>query len=297
MAKLNYGYVRSWDDLKYLQQLQDQGYAGALFEMDEPRLAQEVAQAQQMGLNYGIWGAPNQTPNGETLDPIAYANRMLATAKQYGANTAALDLEFPYKGGPGTPGWIANQQLANYWKANAPQGMQTIITPMGSQWAGQSGNVQDFNFGAWNGIANGWNPQAYGATLDSHQDPAMVVKALMNAGIDPSLISPVLAPGQTYGGGALYGLNEYGDLPKVSPQGLQAQVGGGQAAPTTTTNSPIGDQVRQMAQRLSQSQQQVQQSGLRWYGNTYTDPAAFRAALAAHGGNYNTWAQQHPYAA
>lgn len=298
MPRLDYGYVRSWDDPRYVQQLYDQGYAGALFAMDDPRLPQLVQQANQLGMQYGIWGAPNQTPNGSTLSPLAYAQRMAELQRQYNAQVMSLDLEFPYKGGPGTPGWNANTELAGYWKQMAAPGTTTLIAPMGSAWSGtQPQGQQDFNFGAWQGIASGWNPQAYGAMLTDHQDPQLVAQALINAGIDPSMVSPLLAPGQVYGGGALYGLNEFGDLPKAQRQGTPSPATGGRAVQSSgiPTSSPLVK--NRYGQGATQTKAQVASRGLQWGGQNYGSTADFKNYLASKGKSYKTWASQHQQAA
>lgn len=294
MARLDYGYVRSWDDPKYLQQLYDNGYAGALFAMDDPRLPQLVQQAQQMGLQYGIWGAPNQTPDGSTLSPKAFAERMAALQRQYNAQTVSLDLEFPYKGYQGSPGWNANTELAGYWKQMAAPGTNTLIAPMGSEWAGNNGQAGDFNYGAWQGIANGWNPQAYGAMLTDHQDPRAVMQALINAGIPADQISPLLAPGQDFGGGALYGLNEFGDLPKAQAPATRTQASGGSAAPTTSTTP---HRTSGGGSGLSQSAAMIANSGLRWGGQSFNNRSDFSKFLQSRGSSYANWAAKHAPAA
>lgn len=297
---LNYGYVRSWDDPKYVNQLKQQGYAGALFQWDDPRLPQLVEQARAAGVQYGLWGAPNQT-QGPELTPLQMAQRMAAMQRQYGTNVVSFDLEFPYKGYEGSQGWQNNQELANYWRQMMAPGTQTIIAPLGSQWAGQTGNAQDFNFNAWKGIATGWNPQAYGAMLTDHMDPAAVARALINAGIPADQVAPLLAPGQNYGGGALYGLNEFGDLPLVAGPGVPLQGGGGQAAPTRSTSSTqsryTGPPTLRNHPRLSQSMQMVANQGLRWGGGRYKTKQQFSKYLASKGRSYKEWAQNHPQAA
>lgn len=298
MARYDYGYVRSWDDPKYLQQLYDNGYGGALFAMDDPRLPQLVQQAQQLGLQYGIWGAPNQTPDGSTMSPQAFAARMSQLARQYNASIASLDLEFPYKGAKGSEEWNRNAELAAYWKQMAPQGIQTWIAPLGSAWAGtQPQGDQNFNFDAWKGIATGWNPQAYGATLDVHQDPRLVVQSLINAGVPADQIAPLLAPGQNYGGGALYGLNEFGDLPKAQGPAPRSPASGGQDAPTRTTtsryNGPAQAATGALGRGASQSEQMVKEQGLHWGGQVFSNKQDFSKYLQQRGSSYANWAAQH----
>lgn len=295
MARYDYGYVRSWDDPKYLQQLHDQGYGGALFAMDDPRLAQLVQQAQQMGMSYGIWGAPNQTPDGSTMTNAQYAQRMSDLVRKYGAQIASLDLEFPYKGAQGSAEWNRSAELAAMWKQMVPEGVQTWVAPMGSQWAGtQPQGDQMFNYGAWKDIATGWNPQAYGATLDQLQDPTLVVQSLINAGIPADQISPLLAPGQNYGGGALYGLNEFGDLPKAQAPATHSPATGGSAAPTaiTPTHKTSGGGSGQ-----SQSAAMIADSGLHWGGQTFNNRQDFSKFLQQRGSSYANWASKHAPAA
>lgn len=293
MARLDYGYVRSWDDPKYVDQLLSQGYGGALFAMDDPRLPELVARARQIGLSYGIWGAPNQTSDGSTMTNAQYARRMSDLVRQYGASVASLDLEFPYKGAQGSPEWNRSAELAAMWKQMVPEGVQTWVAPMGSQWAGtQPQGDQMFNYGAWKDIATGWNPQAYGATLDQLQDPSLVVQSLINAGIPADQISPLLAPGQNYGGGALYGLNEFGDLPKAQAQALRSQATGGSDAPTTSTHRTSGG-----GSGLSQSAERIANQGLSWGGQTFSNKQDFSRFLQQRGSSYANWAAKHAPAA
>ncbi len=304
MARYDYGYVRSWDDMKYLEQLANQGYGGALFAMDDPRLPQLVEEARRRGLRYGIWGAPNQTKDGSTMTNAQYAQRMSDLVRQYGAQVASLDLEFPYKGAQGSAEWNRSAELAAMWKQMVPQGVETWVAPMGSAWAGtQPQGDTMFNYGAWKDIATGWNPQAYGATLDQLQDPRLVVQSLINAGVPADQIAPLLAPGQSYGGGALYGLNEFGDLPKAQGPAPRSPATGGQDAPTRSTQSRYSGPVQGqhlpavLGHGASQSREQVQSEGLHWGGQVYSNKQDFNKYLQQRGTTYANWAQQHKQAA
>jgi hypothetical protein len=302
MARYDYGYLRSWDDPKYIQQLYDQGYGGVLFQMDDPRLPDLVATARRIGLPYGIWGAPNQTPDGRELSPYEYARLMSDLVRKYGASVASLNLEFPYKGGPGSPEWNRSAELAGYWRKLVPKGVRTWIAPLGSQWAGtQPHGDPNFNFAAWKDIVEAWHPQAYGATLNQLSDPRLVVQALINAGIPAERVVPLIAPGQTYGGAALYGLNEFGDLPKAYAPETPQRDTGGPVAPTTSTTREAGATGRSplefLGRGFSQSPERIAQQGLQWFGRTFKTQQEFAQELQRRGQSYATWARLHRPAA
>jgi hypothetical protein len=179
--------------------------------------------------------------------------------------------------------------------------MNTAITPMGNQ--------NDFNYEAWKGIASEWLPQAYGANsnADGDQwDPEKVAQVLIARGVDPNIITPVLAPSSrdywnsyqgntamwTYddlmtGGLPKYHGSRQGDFPPndyVSPENMPTR----EQAPGRRPGPP----------RLSQSAPMIQEGGLKWFDQTYQDENAFRAALQQQGGqSFDTWAKNHPTAA
>lgn len=301
MARLDYGYLRPWDLENYVDQLHAGGYGGAMFQLSDPRLPALVQRAQQLGLKYGIW----EDPHDEA--PAAFAQRMAEAVRRYGAAAAGLDLEMDYKGWQGSAGWNRNAELAAHWRAAAPQGLETIIMPLGSEWSGKTGNPVDFNTKAWQGIATGWNPQAYGAEMEAF-DPRAIVQGYINSGVDPRLIAPLLGnQNSPYGGGAIYGLNEFGQLPKASGPATLSPDTGGLDAPTSGTRTTQGRYVGpdavlhlkpgQRAPGLSQSTSEVKQHGLRWGGRMFDNKQQFNKYLQQRGTSYANWAAKHKPAA
>jgi hypothetical protein len=178
------------------------GWDTPLFAANDPRLAMQIAAARQAGMQYGIWADPNWY---DDRSPEAFAQQMAALQQRYGPSVLVPDIEFIGKGYRGSQGWDYNDQLAKYWKQYLP-GARTAITPMGNQ--------ADFNYEAWNGIANEWLPQAYGA--DSNReglDPRQVRQTLIDRGVDPNLITPILSPANVRNGyQGNYGIWTYDDL-------------------------------------------------------------------------------------
>lgn len=262
------------------------GYGGALFAYDDPYLAQAIAMAQQEQIPYGIWADPHGR------NPQQFASLMAQLYGQYRPEIMVPDIEFIGKGNQGSPGWNYNEELARLWQQYLP-GVRTAVTVMPNQ--------RDFNYEAWNRLGAEWLPQAYGANpLTDVFDPRQIVQTLIDRGVDPSLISPILGPGhrQGYGGSALWTIDDfapYGRLPfpKASGPGSPSQDIGGSAARTLSSNAP--GPVR--ATRLSQSTEQVAQQGLKWGGRNFASREQFAKYLSQRGRSYSKWAEQHPYAA
>jgi hypothetical protein len=176
----NYAFIRR--DIPNWADLAGAGWDTPLIRYDDPRLGEMAAQLKAMGREFGIWGDPRQ---GQS--PEDYAKMMYETARRYGTNIVSPDLEFPAKGYEGSPGWQYNEQLARAWQSLMPD-METVVSVMPNQ--------RDFNYEAWKGIADMWLPQAYGA--DPRKDifdPQQIVQTLIDRGVDPSLIMPVLGAG------------------------------------------------------------------------------------------------------
>lgn len=302
MARLDYGYLRPWDLESYVDQLHAQGYGGAMFQLSDPRLPALVARARQLGLKYGIW----EDPHAES--PAAFAHRMSEAIRHYGAAAAGLDLEADYKGWQGSAGWNRNNELAAQWRALMPAGFETVIMPMGSEWAGKTGNPTDFNVKAWQGLATGWNPQAYGGNMEAFDNQA-IVQGFVNSGVPIEMIAPLLGQNNLpYGGGALYGLNEMGQLPKASGPATPPPGTGGSGAPTSGTTRTTQSRYTgpdavlhlrpgQRVHGLSQSKSEVREHGLRWGGQMFDNKQQFQKYLSNRGQSYANWAAKHKQAA
>lgn len=291
MATPGYFYVRR--EMPNYAQARERGWDTPLFAWDDPRLAQQIAAARQAGVQYGIWGDPGN------MDPVEYARRMAQLNQQYNPALLVADLEFPYKGYAGSEGWQRNQRLADAWKQYLP-GVRTAVTPMGWQ--------ADFNYGAWNQLVDMWMPQLYGA--DSVRegglpgDPRKAIQILIDAGVDPSKINPILANAALRQGVQSnigpYSLWTYDDLmtaglPQYNPVTGAIVPAQTKTAPglASVANTPPAPPVP----RLSQSQDKVQQSGLQWFGRSYNTADQFAKALASRGQDFDTWAANHPLAA
>jgi len=304
MAKRrDYGYVRSFaslgSDLDDIRNFVNAGYAGALFNYDDPQLDQAIRAMQAAGLSYGIWGDPNAVGDNNA----AYVARMQRLQQQYNPELFALDLENSYKGDPGSANWNKMGELARMWQAAMP-GVRTAVTPLGS-----TNSMHNWNAGAW-GPNTEWMPQAYGA--DSHTqafDANKIVQNMIAAGVDPSMISPILADGHYnmglggYGGSAMWTIDDFigKPVPKASGPATPPQASGGSAAPTTSTSRSTQGKGRSpltfLGQGASQSAQRVENKGLQWFGKTFGTQQAFAKELQKRGQTYSAWAANHQPAA
>jgi hypothetical protein len=188
----NYAFVRSVptfgsapQDMPDWNAMQAAGWDVPLIDYRDPRLATVAAALKQQGREFGIWGAPGD------MDAETFGRQMAGVSQRYNPSVLVPDLEFESKGYEGSPGWAYNQQLARLWQQLMPN-QNTAITVMPNQ--------RDFNYEAWQGIADEWLPQAYGADPMKHIfDPAQIRQTLIDRGIDPSMIAPVLGPGHKPG--------------------------------------------------------------------------------------------------
>jgi len=303
MAKRrDYGFVRSYaslgSDTDDLEALVAAGYAGALFDYNDPQLDQAVRDAQAKGIRYGFWGDPNAVGNNDA----AYVARMQRLNQQYHPDLLVPDLEFAYRGDKGSAEWNKMAALAKMWQAAMPN-VRTAVAPMGSTWG-----MDNYNVEAW-GPNTEWMPQAYGA--DSHtewQDPKQIVNALIRRGVPAEMISPILAdahyqaggPGG-YGGSAMWTLDDWigKQIPKASGPATQQQATGGSAARTTSSSSPGRNKpvLNFLGAGATQGPERVQNQGLQWFGQNFGTQQAFAKALQQRGQSYATWAQQHQPAA
>lgn len=310
MAKRrDYGFLRSYatigSDPTQFRNLRDAGYGGVLIDYLDPKLAQAVYDAQQMGLSYGFWGAPQQ----EFEDPTKFAMRMAQLRAQYGGDLFSPNIEFIGKGNPGSEGWNRNARFAEEWKKYMG-GARTAVSPMGYQ--------SDFNYAAW-GPETEWLPQAYysdsvrGQPGDAQRAVDEVIAAARAQGlnIDASMVSPILAPvhwrGEGapggYGGSGLYTIDDflpYGVLPfpKASGPATLPQESGGSAAPTSSRSQGKGrSPLSFLGKGYSQTPTRVEEKGLQWFGKTFATQQAFAKELQKRGKSYAKWAEVHRPAA
>lgn len=299
MARRDYGFVRSYaslgSDLDDLKALIASGYAGALFDYNDPQLAQAVHDAQAAGIPFGFWGDPNAVGNNDN----AYVARMAQLYAQYKPEILVPDLEFAYRGDPGSAQWNKMANLAKLWKQYLPNA-RTAIAPMGSEWG-----MGNYNVGAW-GPNTEWLPQAYGANSHTEwMDPNKVVQSLIRAGVRPEMISPILADAHYqqgayggYGGSSLWTVDDFigRPIPKASGPARQPQNTGGPAAPTTSTTR-VKPVLNFLGAGASQGPERIANQGLQWFGQNFGNQQAFAKALQQRGQSYAEWARQHQPAA
>lgn len=285
----SYAFIRR--EMPNFEQMQAAGWNTPLFAYDDPRLQQQIARARAANVEFGIWGDPHG------MGAEDFARHMAGLNQRYRPSVLVPDIEFQGKGYEGSPGWQYNQALARAWQQYLP-GMETAITPMGNQ--------HDFNYEAWKGIASEWLPQAYGANSNRGGqafDPKQIADVLIARGVDPNLITPVLAAAhdpdmwnEYQGNTALW---TYDDLASGLPQyyGPRGVLGERRAEDTDVgPNGARGDSPPRPP-RLSQSAPMIQEGGLKWFGQNFQDVNAFRSALQQRGKSYDTWAKNHPTAA
>lgn len=189
----HWGYVRSTRDFpNNWGDVAGHGFSGVLFNPDEQPSADLVNAynaAQKSGLQTGLWAAPQPNESAQH-----FAQRVADLSRQYNPSLFSLDIEFPGKGYAGSPGWQYDQEVAQALAQLAPS-QHWAVAPMGMQ--------SDFNYAAFEKYLNNpiWMPQAYGANPATDRfDPQKINDVLIAAGIDPSRIQTVIAPGQDFPG-------------------------------------------------------------------------------------------------
>jgi hypothetical protein len=300
MARRDYNFIRSYGsigrDMSQAKRWQAAGYGGVMFDYNDPYIAQAVADAQAAGIRYGFWGDPNAVGN----DPTKFAMRMAQTRAQYGGDYFSPDIETIGKGYKGSEGWNMNQRFADEWKKYMG-GARTAVAPMGYQ--------SDFNYAAW-GPGTEWMPQAYYA--DSVSGPAgnaqAAVDELIAAAkaqgyvVDPSMVSPILAPSSTqgYAGSPYFTIDDFmsRDIPKGYGPDTPSTATGGSGVPTgrTTQSSRPSGPLSYLGRGASQSAAQIQQRGLQWGGKNYANKEEFSKYLKQKGTSYAAWAAKRPIA-
>lgn len=282
----NYAYIRDYaalgSDLDDIQRVIAAGYGGVLLNWQDKNFAQAANDLKKAGIRYGIWGDPGDWKLED------YARRMSELYNTYNPDVLVPDLEFRFKGYQGDAGWTENERLANLWKQYGLDKANTMVTVMPNQ--------RDFNYEAWLGLGAGFAPQAYGANPESeYYDPDAIVQTLLDRGVPLDQIAPILGPGHKtgYDGAGLWTVDDFlvGGNREI-PRWLGVPAKATAASKTTQMpRAPI------LPRGTSQSAAQIQSSGLRWGGKTFTDKAAFAKHLASTGANYDTWAARHRKAA
>lgn len=283
----NYAYVRDYaalgSDLDDIRRVMESGYGGVLLNWMDPQFAKAAQDLRGAGINFGVWGDPGDTKLED------YAKRFAEIQQQYNPDVLVPDLEFRFKGYEGDTGWTENQRLANLWKQYGLDKANTMVTVMPNQ--------RDFNYEAWLGLGAGFAPQAYGANPEKEfYDPDQIVQTLLDRGVPMDQIAPILGPGHTkgYEGAGLWTVDDFlvGNG-RAIPQFLGVP-GSQQATRTTQSRRPPA---APLLPKASQSASQIQQHGLKWGGQNFTNRADFAKWLSSRGGNYDTWAQRHQKAA
>ena len=182
------------------------GGAGMVIAEGDPAAGDKFAQAARAGVPVSIQinGDANDTP--QTL-----AQKIAQAKAQYPGASFTLDLESPnFRGGQGSDQWNNMQQFADAAFAAAGGTPITVSTE----------GVSDFNYGAWNRNGTSFAPQAYWGDM-SPRDVNEVAQLLISQGIDPSLVIPLIAPGQSVGSWT-GGVGVYG-VPTNAPQAASPQ--------------------------------------------------------------------------
>ena len=177
----------------------------ALFASNDANLDAAVAAARRRQESYGIWVPEGDGPSS----PGKYAQYLATLWRRYDPAIVVANIEARGKGNPGSDGWAWNRGAARALARAAP-GINVGIAVLPNQI--------DFNYDAWwrNG-ATVFLPEAFGANPRTDRyDPAVVVETVARQGIPPSMIQPLLAPGQRYNGPAsVYTLDDL--APALTP--------------------------------------------------------------------------------
>ena len=193
----NWGFVRDAGGYgKDFAAMLKAGYTGLLFLGDDPNIGRGMAEARNAGLQVGIW----QPPHGR--NPEQLAANLAQLNEKYHPQMIVADIESEGKGYQGSEGWNYNERFAAAYQKLIPN------TP----WAVTMMPMQDdFNYKAYSSRGAQIWPQAYGggsSGTESKFDPEATVQRVVKNGVDPSLVRPVLAPGQNHPKGVMYTLDD-----------------------------------------------------------------------------------------
>jgi NlpC/P60 family len=182
IAQYHYGFVRESSSTPDYKLLKDAGYNGILFHAEDAHLGQAMAAARAAGIqSVGIWAPANME------DPATFAHR-LADLEQYKPDIVVPDVEIEGKGYLGSPQWQWSEDFVSLYRKLVPN-QRWAVTPMGNQ--------DDFNYAAYTSRGASVWPQTYGATYDTKFDPQAMIDVVVRNGVDPRLVNPILAPGQS----------------------------------------------------------------------------------------------------
>jgi len=203
IAQYHYGFVRESSSTPDYELLKAAGYNGILFHAEDAHLGAAMAAARSAGIqSVGIWAPANSE------DPATFAHR-LADLEQYKPDIVVPDVEIEGKGYSGSAQWQWSDDFVSLYRKLVPN-QRWAVTPMGNQ--------DDFNYAAYTSRGASVWPQAYGATYDTKFDPQAIRDRVVANGVDPRLVNPILAPGQSAEGlrnFASYALDDFqGEFPQ-----------------------------------------------------------------------------------
>lgn len=196
----NYGFVRNTDTWGVnsipFQQYQQAGLHGLAFSADDKNLGQAMKNARAHGMQAAIW-----LPAGGEGDPVAYARKVKALEKQYGADALIPNIEFTGKGYAGSAGWNWNESMmAELQKLGVPKNLIVAMLP----------NQDDFNYKAYTSRGASIMPEAFGADTGKDQfDPTAIRNTLLRNGVPENMINVLLSPGQfQHGSGSVFTVDD-----------------------------------------------------------------------------------------
>jgi hypothetical protein len=183
IAHYHYGFIRESSSTPDYELLKAAGYNGILFHAEDAHLGEAMAAARAAGIqSVGIWAPANME------DPATFAQR-LADLEQYKPDIVVPDVEVEGKGYQGSPQWQWSEDFVSLYRKLVPNQRWAAVTPMGNQ--------DDFDYAAYTSRGASVWPQTYGATDDVKFDPQAMIDVVVRNGVDPRLVNPIVAPGQS----------------------------------------------------------------------------------------------------
>ncbi len=183
LVEYHYGFVRESSSTPDYELLKAAGYNGILFHAEDAHLGEAMAAARAAGIqSVGIWAPANME------DPATFAQR-LADLEQYKPDIVVPDVEVEGKGYQGSPQWQWSEDFVSLYRKLVPNQRWAAVTPMGNQ--------DDFDYAAYTSRGASVWPQTYGATDDVKFDPQAMIDVVVRNGVDPRLVNPIVAPGQS----------------------------------------------------------------------------------------------------